>query len=337
MHVLVVGGTRFVGRLLVQRLVAREDRVTILHRGRTPHAFGDRVETLLADRGTEVFDRAVAGRRFDAVVDFAAYDRPDVERAMAALDGRMGHYVFVSTGQVYLVRAEVPVPAREEDYDGALKPRPVDDDELGNWEYGVGKRACEDAIVAASSRIAATRVRIPVVHGERDPERRLARYLDRLADGGPVLVPDGGDRPMRHVYCADVASAVASLLGDARTFGNAYNFSQDETPTLRDVLASMRGMIGSTSPLVAVPSQTIVEAGLVLRDVSPLTARWMSQLDASRAKRELGFVPTSVERYLGHVVAHHLATASAAEVDRDARAKEIALARAQSAQSNVAV
>src|SRR5439155_1520681 len=108
--------------------------------GSRPDPFGARVERLRGDRATADFDRALAGRGFDAVVDFAAFVRAEAERAARVLGGRVGHYVMISSGQVYLVRAGAPSPAREEDYDGPLLPEPPpgtrDHDE---WAYGMGK------------------------------------------------------------------------------------------------------------------------------------------------------------------------------------------------------
>ena len=106
--------------------LAADHRVTLLHRGTLPDPFGDRVERLRGDRTTGDLDRLLAGRTFDAVVDLAAYTGEDGRRAAALLDGRVGHYVMVSTGQVYLVREGCPRPAREEDYDGPVMARPAD-------------------------------------------------------------------------------------------------------------------------------------------------------------------------------------------------------------------
>lgn len=92
--------------------------------GTHPDPFGGRVSRLRADRTQREFFTALAGREFDAAVDFAAFRRADAEGAMKALEGRVGHYVVISTGQVYLVRADPPVPAREEDYDGPLMAEP---------------------------------------------------------------------------------------------------------------------------------------------------------------------------------------------------------------------
>src|SRR5262245_10538924 len=112
MNVLVIGGNRFVGYLVVWRLLARGDRVTILNRGTRSDPFGERVERLVGDRRVDLA-RVVAGKSFDAVLDFAAFQGPEVAEAVRTL--ATGHYVLVSTGQVYLVRAACPRPARESD------------------------------------------------------------------------------------------------------------------------------------------------------------------------------------------------------------------------------
>src|SRR5262245_64175567 len=86
-RVLVVGGSRFIGYALVWRLLARGDRVTLFNRGRTPDPFGDRVERILGDRTGPDFARRLAGRSFDAVVDFLAFRGSDVEAVLEAFGG----------------------------------------------------------------------------------------------------------------------------------------------------------------------------------------------------------------------------------------------------------
>jgi nucleoside-diphosphate-sugar epimerase len=128
------------GLRLAWRLIAGGHQVTLLNRGTHPDPFRDRVTRLRADRTGPEFARVLAGLSFDAAVDFAAYTRADGEGAVAALGGRVGHYLMISTGQVYLVRADpVPGPAREEDYDGAvMEAFPPGHRDRGDWEYGVG-------------------------------------------------------------------------------------------------------------------------------------------------------------------------------------------------------
>ena len=306
MHVLIVGGNRFVGRLLASRLLAGSHRVTLLNRGRLPDPFGGRVERIACDRTSPGLEQALAGRTFDAVVDLAAYTGEDGRRAAALFRGRTGHYLMVSTGQVYLVRTGCPRPAREEDYEGPVMARPADPDDLAEWEYGMGKRGCEDALVAAAG-FPATRVRIPMVNGPLDHFRRIEGYLWRLWDGGPVILPDGGTHPVRHVDGAEVARFLSELIGRAAALGRAFNLAQEEAPTLAELVGELRRLMGSAAELVPVPADALRAVGLDPRQVSPFSGRWMSFLDGSRARDELGFVHAPLVQGLASVVASFLA------------------------------
>lgn len=329
MHVLVIGGNRFVGLLATWRLLAGGHRVTLLNRGTLADPFGDRVERLTGDRTGPDLPRLLEGRRFDGVLDLAAFTGEDGVRAAALLGGRVGHHLMVSSGQVYLVREGCPRPAREEDYQGPVKSRPDDPGDLDDWEYGMGKRACEDALAAAGrDGFPATRVRIPMVNGALDYHRRLEGYLWRLLDGGPVLVPDGGAHPVRHVDGSEVARFLCGVLGREDTFGQAYNVAQAEAPTLLELLAQLRELLGSGAELLPVPGERLRAAGLVPVEVSPFSGRWMSFVDPTRAARDLGFRHAPLERVLHGVVASFLARPPADRPRGYARrADELALAR----------
>jgi nucleoside-diphosphate-sugar epimerase len=307
--VLIIGGTRFVGYLLAWRLIAAGHRVTLFNRGTIPDPFGERVERLRGDRTTADLARLLSGREFDAAVDFAAYTGEDAAAAVRVLDGRVGHYVFISTGQVYLVREGCPRPSSEADYAGLVMPEPADPDQRPGWEYGVGKRAAEDAFAQAreKQRFPATRLRIPMVNGERDYYRRVECYVRRILDGGPVLLPDGGVGVCRHVYGGEVARAIAGLLGNRATFGEAYNVCQEEEPTLEELVTLLAELLGAPARLAPVSRERLTAAGLDVREVSPFSGRWMSHLDPARARIELGFRHEPLERYLGKIVASLLA------------------------------
>jgi nucleoside-diphosphate-sugar epimerase len=242
-------------------------------------------------------------------VDFAAFDGTDGRRAAEVLGGRLAHYVVISTGQVYLVREGCPRPARESDYDGPVMAEPADAFDRGQWDYGVKKRALEDALAEAwtKGRFPATRLRIPMVSGERDHFRRLERYLWRMLDGGPVLLPGGGFRPTRHVYSGSVVKAILALLGRPETFGQAYNLAQDETPTLRELLTLVAERLSAPARLVDIPAERVRAAGLDPLLLSPFSGSWMSFLDPARAKAELGFRHEPLGTYLDKIVTSFLA------------------------------
>ncbi len=309
MKALVIGGNRFLGHELALRLVAAGNVVTLFNRGTLPDALGDRVERLRGDRTTPDFERLLAGRRFDAAIDFAAFDGEDARRAAATLGGQVGHYVAISTGQVYLVRAGCPRPARESDYDGPLVEAPADAYDRGQWDYGVKKRALEDELVCAfeDRGFPATRLRIPMVSGERDHFRRIERYLWRMLDGGPLLLPGGGEHQTRHVYSGSVVRAILGLLGNPACFGRAYNLAQDETPTLRELLAALAAALGAAPRFVDVSRAAVRAAGIDPLVLSPFSGHWMSFIDPSLAKAELGFRHEPLRSYLDKIVACFLA------------------------------
>ena len=309
MNVLIIGGTRFVGYQLTWRLLAGGHRLTLLNRGTTLDPFGRRVQRLRADRRTADFARVLADLNFDACVDFACYTGDDAEGVVATLGGgRVGHYVMISSGQVYLVRADHPRPAREADYDGPTVPRPIDAADVDDWVYGIEKRRAEDVLTAASQTriLPATRLRLPMVSGERDYYRRVESYLVRILDGGPVILPDGGQHQTRHVYAGAVARLIDSILGNPTTFGQAYNLAQAETPTLVELVTLMADLLGAPARLASVTSAELSLAGLTPAAISPFSARWMSFLDPARARTELGFQHETPVSYLDKIIASYL-------------------------------
>ncbi|HEY7123834.1 MAG TPA: NAD-dependent epimerase/dehydratase family protein [Ktedonobacterales bacterium] len=330
MRVLIIGGTRFVGYQLVWRLLAGGHQITLLNRGQQPDPFGERVGRLIADRTTPDFERVLADLTYDAAVDFAAYTGDDARRSVAKLaHGRVGHYLYISTGQVYLVREGCPQPSKESDYDGPVMPEPADPQDLNDWRYGIGKRDGEDMLesVWELARFPATRLRLPIVNGERDFSRRLESYLWRVLDGGPVLLPDGGANILRHVYSGSVVTAIAAMLGQPATFGQAYNLAQDETPTLAELVALLADLLGAPTRTVSVKSAALAANGLTPKAISPLSGRWMSYLDPAKAKAELGFQHEPLRSYLGKIVSSFLNHPPTSPPDNYAnRQAELALA-----------
>jgi nucleoside-diphosphate-sugar epimerase len=311
-RILIIGGNRFVGYQLVWRLVAAGEQVTTLNRGNISDPFTNRIERLHADRTSPAFANALRGRNFDAVVDFAAFNAADTQGVVEVLKDRVGHYVFISSGAVYMVRegAQIPCsdPLPETAYAGDVSIAPTTPEDLPSWRYGTGKRAAEDVMAAAwkEHRFPATCLRLPTVNGVGDPERRIESYLWRILDGGPVLLPGGGNNKTRHVYSGDVVKAIVNLLGRQSTFGDAFNLSQDEQPTLRELVWMLTEIVGAPNRSQSVARSTLERAGLSSRTVSPFSGRWASCLDPTRAKEELGFRHEPLMQYLDKIVAAFL-------------------------------
>lgn len=309
MRILVIGGTRFMGYHLVWRLLAAGHRVTVLNRGQSPDPFSNRVTRIHVDRRSAEFSFAVRHETFDAVVDFLGYNAYDSQRAIDALRDSTGHYIFISSGAAYLARSGAQLPCSqsltEDDYPGALSLQPASSEDLASWRYGAGKRAAEAVLMEAyaNSHFPVTILRLPIVNGERDPDRRMESYLWRIIDGGPVWIPDAKTTLVRHVYYADVIRTIAGLVGRTDIFGEAFNLSQDEEIPLKALIRLLAEAVGAPDHTEDIAPESLIQAGLMPRSISPFSGRWASRLNADRAKNRLAFWHRPLTQYLDSMVA----------------------------------
>jgi 2'-hydroxyisoflavone reductase len=213
-RILIVGGTRFVGRHIVTVALAAGHEVTLLHRGRTGADLFPDATHLLADRNGDL--AVLAGRRFDATVDVSAYRPAQVSALAAALGGNGGHYAFISSVSVY----EPPAaPGYAEDSPvRELPPGPVPD-RVTDETYGALKVLCERAAVEHFGPGTLV-VRPTYVVGPWDHSGRFGYWVHRLARGGEVLAPGYPDRAIQLIDARDLAAFVVGGLdsGLAGTF-----------------------------------------------------------------------------------------------------------------------
>lgn len=305
MRVLLVGGAGFMGARAARRFAEQGHAVTVLTR--SPHALPEGVEALIADRSDPVaLGRVLEHRRFDFTVDFVAFDAGDVEALLRVPYAALGRYVLISTGQVFLVTQGRPGAYREEDDAAPLMPEPEPGPEHDQWSYGVGKRRAEGVLFSlrASHGVRGTSLRLPIVHGAGDPSLRLWAWLERMRDGGPILLPEG-DRPVRFLAADDVAEALVRLAEGPLPREAAYNLAQPEILSLRAFLDRVAHAAGLTPRFVEVSWPELEAAGLD-RLIAPFTGPWASVLDPSRAVSEWGFQASRVDEYLPAAVRAHL-------------------------------
>ena len=332
MRALIIGGTRNLGPSIVAALREEGYRVTVFNRGQTPDELPGDIERLHGDRSNIAqLGKAVAGREFDLVVDTTLYTGPEAEAVIDLFSGRTGRYFFLSTGQVYLVRTAVQRPFQEADYAGPVMPEPPqsDESEHRNWAYGFHKRAAEDAFALAwaEREFPFTSLRLPMVNSERDSYERIYGYFLRLEDGGPILLPDDGGLPLRHVYGEDVVRATMRIAKSDAGKGEAYNIGQDETVSLEEFLRLLAGLMQRPLTIVRLPRARLERAGL-LPHCSPFSDPWMSALDNARSKRELGMKYTRLNIYLRKLVEFYQSSPRRAIAGLARRKEESSLAAA---------
>src|SRR5258708_15935281 len=151
-HILIIGGTRNLGLSIAERLLESGHSVRVFNRGIPPGDPPRGVERLLGDRSNpKDLQTALRNRTFDAVVDTTLYTGADTAPTIDALKDKTSHYIFISTGQVYLIRRGVERPFREEDYDGEVMTAPPQENvsDYKNWLYGKDKPDAEDVLFEA--------------------------------------------------------------------------------------------------------------------------------------------------------------------------------------------
>jgi nucleoside-diphosphate-sugar epimerase len=331
MRALIIGGTRNLGPSIVHALLQRGYEVAVFNRGQTRDDLPEEVERLRGDRtDTEQMKRALGGREFDLVIDTTLYTGAEAQAAVELFAESVGRYIFLSTGQVYLVRVGVERPYKEEDYSGPVMAEPPKSDvsEYENWRYGFDKRAAEDvfARVWTERKFPFTSLRLPMVNSERDHYDRIYGYFLRIQDGGPVLIPDEDGAPVRHVYGDDVVQAIVRLTESKIGNGCAYNIGQDETLSLKQFLESLAEIMHCPVKIVRVPREELDREGL-LPHCSPFSGKWMSSLENARSKTELGMRYTPVSIYVKKLVSYFQAVRQHTVEGYAQRAREVELAK----------
>ena len=231
MRLLVIGGTVFVGRHVVEAALARGDEVTVFHRGLHGRAHPE-AETLIGDRTSDI--SALEGREWDAVIDTCGFDGDSVALTAGALADRVGHYGFVSSGSAYADWPNAPV---DED-----SPLWQDGD-----DYGAGKADAERAAEAAMpGRVLIARA--GVIVGPHENIGRLPRWLRRLVEGGDVLAPGPPAAPMQLIDARDLAAWMLDMAAAGRA--GTYNaIAEPGSATWGELLETAREVTGGGADL----------------------------------------------------------------------------------------
>jgi len=285
-RLLVLGGTSFVGRAMVENALSGGDEVTLFSRGRTGSELFPDVPRLRGDRGSGDYASLAEGS-WDAVVDVSAYVPRHVQQAAGALEGRAGRYLFISTGSVYDKALAAPQAMAE---DSARLAPERGTEEVTGETYGPLKVACEDDVRSLWGT-RATIVRPGVVAGPHDQSDRFTWWVRRAARGGRVALPGRPEQPVQVVDSRDLAALVTALL-HADSPGT-YNAVGPAVPvTLAGLLEACARSAGTTVEVVAVdPASVDPGFPLVLADPS-----WdvMFRRSATRA-RAAGLPATPLE------------------------------------------
>lgn len=255
MRILILGGTGFIGPHQVRYALWRGHQVTLFNRGRQKEAWPGPVEELIGDRNTGDL-KALAGREWDVAIDNPTSLPFWVRDAGAALRGKVGQYIFISTISVY---AANDTPGADET--AALEPFKGKDPlavtpeafraDVGGL-YGPLKAASE-AEARRQFGEAVTIIRPGLIVGPGDETDRFTYWPVRLARGGEVLAPGDGTDPVQFIDARDLAEWIIRAA-EARHLG-VYNATGPERPlTMGGMLAGITGAVHASPKLTWVPA-----------------------------------------------------------------------------------
>lgn len=310
--VLVIGGNRYFGKRLIDRLITAGDRVTVLNRGSaSPPA---EAIHLVADRDDEAaLNSALGDRTFDVVVDQVCYTprQAAIARRVFA-GGRTRRYVMTSTIEVYeyedsLVYEDVVVPVREDAVDPRTVPvdleLPWDRAEFRDTHYGEGKRQAEAVFAADGTEFPYTSVRVAhVLGGTDDFTGRLDHYTRRIRTGAPIAVPTE-NRPATYIHVEEIADFLFWAVGG--DFTGPVNAASHGLLTTEELCAAVARHI---------PDGRTVFQNVDVGEISPFSFARSYGMDNSRATG-LGFTFGRVQEWLPRAVAETLGGNAAEKSD----------------------
>lgn len=258
--VLVIGGTRFIGRQVVEEFLAADYDVVLFNRGNHDNPFEghERVEQFTGDRqSSAMLDEAATAFDPEIVVDCVAY-YPGEVRMATRIFSDVDAYVFISSGDAY---GTDDIPKREDET--PLEPcsdeQAVDD---SPETYGARKAEGDRAVFeAAEEGVNAMSVRPTIVYGSHDYTGRFEYWVERVRNHETVPVPGDGTNIHHLVSVENVARAIR-LVAEDGTAGEAYNVGDRQVLTLETLVETIATALGEDVDVVAGDTTFLREAGI---------------------------------------------------------------------------
>lgn len=292
MKILVIGGSYFYGRVFVME-AAKEHDITVVNRG-TYSMEGFGVTQVTGDRGDASLWQSVT-TDYDVLVDFCGYKEGDVANILEHIAGSIGHYIFISTVDVYQRGLsgykEESMPLETRRFQG----------EAG--EYITGKTALERELarVCGQRDIPYTILRPAILYGPFNYAPRESVFIQLMVQQGLLPRITGADGRFQLIYVKDAAQAIIKCMGNDKAFGQSYNLCGDEVVTydmLADALLKGAGKIREDrkeTPIRQLP-MTVQEAEQQGLPLSFPVAEAESELCSNeKSKAELGMEYISLE------------------------------------------
>lgn len=253
MKILFIGGTGLISSACTRLALERGLEVLLLNRGSQADLPAG-AAGLLADRRDQAATaRALAGLRFDVVVNWIAYTPEDIERDLELFRGAVGQYVFISSASAY----QKPASSHWIREDTPLANP--------HWDYSRNKIACEERLLRAyrEEGFPCTIVRPSLTYGDTQIPLAVNSWqlpytaVARMRQGKPLIVPGDGTSLWTVTHNSDFAKGLVGLLGHQQALGHAFHITSDEVLTWDQIYAATAAAAGAQPRLVHIASDFI--------------------------------------------------------------------------------
>ncbi|MBN1328615.1 MAG: NAD-dependent epimerase/dehydratase family protein [Candidatus Heimdallarchaeota archaeon] len=302
MKILVVGGSRFSGKIIVKDLVEKGHDVTVLNRGKSEqsipeffinekHIYPKKAQIIHADRrNRDEIRNQLLGKDFEAIIDTSAYTVEDVEIIIDSTPKQIDHYILTSTASVYDEEKNFFMPISEEAHIGSESEEcPV--------QYSRDKRRIESFLKKRFDEIGypITLIRPTYIYGPYNPIYREFYFYDRIMSNKPIYMPGHGDYLVDFVFAKDVAWLLTAPLENKKAIGQAYNATTGEACTLNVFVKLLGEIIGNEVEIIHYDQTILEDVNLKPENnYQMFPYGWYEHLILSKEKAvlDLGYKPT---------------------------------------------
>ena len=242
MKLLILGGTQFVGRHMVEDALKKGHEVELFNRGNS-NIFPE-LKTYIGDRNNDL--SALQGNRWDAVLDVSGYTRNQVQNSAKLLKDKVDFYCFISSISVYAQLGQAPSPKLIDESSELLKLKEPTE-EITRESYGPLKALCEQDVKDVFDKTLI--IRPGFIVGPYDHTDRFSYWPYRVSKGGQMIAPYAPDSPMQFIDARDLATWTIDIIKEQTTGTyNAVNNANEQT--IADVLTISRRLSNSDAEFI---------------------------------------------------------------------------------------
>jgi len=252
--ILILGGTEFVGRLLVEALQeAGRYEIYLFNRGKTNPDLFPEVKRIIGDRETDDIEK-LQQEQWDYIVDFSSFYPHSLQRTLDQINRDVKKYIYISTISVYDFKAYDLSFDIKEDYNRqSCSPEEAVDQTMKT--YGKKKAACE-VVLDEAEWLNAVILRPSVIYGRYDPTDRFYYWLRKLKKANEIIIPNEGEDKLSLTYADDLRSIIQCAI-EGEVPNGVYNCNTHEPLSFNSMLSMMQDLLSTDCKLYGLSMEVL--------------------------------------------------------------------------------